>query len=129
MCANRPQVRQCLEAGVSFASINYRFREHAAIQEILRDAGRAIQFLRAHAKEYNIDPTRMAAFGSSAGAGTSLWLAFHDDLADPNATDPVLRESSRLTAAGSLEGQASYDLRDWKQIVGDSPFARPGRMG
>jgi acetyl esterase len=121
---NRPVVRQCLDAGVSFASINYRFREHAAIQDILRDAARAIQFLRAHAKEYNIDPTRIASFGSSAGAGTSLWLAFHDDLADPHSTDPVLRESSRLTAAGSLEGQASYDLRDWKQLLGDSPFAR-----
>ncbi|HVU86029.1 MAG TPA: alpha/beta hydrolase [Pirellulales bacterium] len=121
---NRPVIRQCLDAGVSFASINYRFREHAAIQDILRDAARAIQYLRAHAKEYNIDPARIAAFGGSAGAGTSLWLAFHDDLADPKATDPVLRQSSRLTAAGSLEGQASYDLRDWKQIVGDSPFAR-----
>ena len=28
-------------------------------------------------------------------------------------------------AAGSLEGQASYDLpRDWHHIVGDSPFER-----
>ena len=121
---NRPMVRQCLDAGVSFASINYRFREHAPIQDILRNAARAIQFLRVHAKEYNIDPARIASFGGSAGAGTSLWLAFHDDLADPRATDPVLRESSRLTAAGSLEGQASYDLRDWHYIVGDSPFER-----
>ncbi|MES1213762.1 MAG: alpha/beta hydrolase [Singulisphaera sp.] len=120
----RPFVRQCLEAGVSFASINYRFRDQAAIQDILRDAARAIQFLRAHAKEYNIDPTRIASFGGSAGAGTSLWLAFHDDLADPQAADPILRESSRLTAAGSLNGQASYDLRDWEKIVGRSPYQR-----
>ena len=121
----RPVIAQCLDAGVSFASINYRFREHAGIQDILRDAARAIQFVRAHAKEWNIDPTRIASFGSSAGAGTSLWLAFHDDLADPSATDPILRESSRLTVAGSLNGQASYDLRDWKEILGSSTFERP----
>ncbi len=121
----RPVIDQCLDAGASFASINYRFREHAGIQDILRDAGRAIQFVRAHAKEWNIDPARIAAFGSSAGAGTSLWLAFHDDLADPSATDPVLRESSRLTVAGSLNGQASYDLRDWEKILGPSTFERP----
>ncbi|MFO0946949.1 MAG: alpha/beta hydrolase [Planctomycetota bacterium] len=117
-------IRECLSRGVSFASINYRFRTQAPIQEILRDAARSIQYLRSHAKEWNIDPTRIAAFGGSAGAGTSLWLAVHDDLADPNADDPVLRESSRLTAAGLLNGQASYDLRDWEAIVGPAPFQR-----
>lgn len=115
---NSNVVNTCLQSGVSFASINYRFRNTAPIQEILRDAARAIQTIRSRAKEWNIDPERIASFGGSAGAGTSLWLAFHDDLADPNATDPVLRESSRLAAAGSLNGQASYDLRDWDQIVG-----------
>ncbi len=122
---NRPQVKQCLDAGVSFASINYRFREHAPIQDILRDAARAIQFIRSHAQDWNIDPARIAAYGGSAGAGTSMWLAFHEDLADPNAEDPVLRQSSRLTAAGSLNGQASYDLRDWAQVLGKSSFERP----
>ncbi len=119
-----PAVRQCLDAGVSFASINYRFREHAPIQDILRDTARAVQYLRSRATEWNIDPTRIAAFGGSAGAGSSLWLAFHDDLADPNSADPVLRQSSKLAAVGSLNGQASYDLRDWDAIVGPSPFQR-----
>lgn len=119
-----PAVQKALDAGVSFASINYRFREHAPIQDILRDAARAIQFLRTKANEWNIDPERIASYGGSAGAGTSLWLAFHDDLADPNASDPVLRQSSRLTAAGALNGQASYDLRDWDKIVGSAPMAR-----
>lgn len=118
-------IGECLQAGVSFASINYRFREHAPIQDILRDAARAVQFVRHHAAEWNIDPERIASFGSSAGAGTSLWLAFHDDLADAEADDPVLRQSSRLTAAGSLDGQVSYDLRDWEAVLGPSPFARP----
>lgn len=120
-----PMVAKCLAEGVSFASLNYRFREHAPIQDILRDAARAVQTIRSRAKEWNIDPDRIASYGGSAGAGTSLWLAFHDDLADPNSSDPVLRQSSRLTAAGSLEGQASYDLRDWEKILGPSEFARP----
>ena len=121
----RPVIAQCLDAGCSFASINYRFREHAGIQDILRRRGSGDSIRPRHAKDWNIDPARIASFGGSAGAGTSLWLAFHDDLADANATDPVLRQSSRLTAAGSLEGQASYDLRDWKGILGTSEFERP----
>ena len=103
------------------ASINYRFLEHTGLPGILRDAARSIQFLRANADRWNIDPERIAIFGGSAGAGTSMWLAFHDDLADPNAEDPVLRESSRVTAAGSLDGQVSYDLRDWNEYVGPPP--------
>ena len=99
-------------------AINYRFRQHAPIQDILRDAARAIQFVRLKAAEYNLDPQRIAAFGGSAGAGTSLWLAVHDDLADPKSDDPVLRQSSRLVAAGCMNGQATYDMTEWEQIVG-----------
>lgn len=117
-------VRTCLAQGVSFASINYRFREHAAIPEILRDAARAIQFIRSRAKEWNIDPDRIAAYGGSAGAGTSLWLAVHDDLAEPSSDDPIRRQSSRLAAAGMLNGQASYDLRDWEKVIGPAPYKR-----
>ncbi|MCX7014512.1 MAG: alpha/beta hydrolase [Candidatus Sumerlaeota bacterium] len=115
--AKASALARCLEAGASFASINYRFRQDAAIQDILRDAGRAIQFLRFHAKDYNIDPKRIACYGGSAGAGMSLWLAAHDDLADPKSDDPVARESSRISAAGCLNVQASYDLRKWGDIM------------
>jgi len=111
----------CLEAGCAFAAVNYRFRKHAPIQDILRDCARAVQFLRSKAKEWHVDPKRVASYGGSAGAGTSLWLAFHDDLADPSAADPVLRQSSRLACAGSINGQASYDLREWEAIVGPPP--------
>ncbi len=115
-------VQKCLDAGVSFMSVNYRFRKHAPIQDILRDAARAIQFMRHHAKKYNIDPKRIASYGGSAGAGTSLWLAVHDDLADSDNADPVLRQSSRLVAAGCLNGQATYNLLEWETLIG--PFKK-----
>ncbi len=113
-------VRACLDAGVSFAAINYRFRPETPIQDILRDCARAIQFLRSKSGEWNIDKTRVASYGGSAGAGTSLWLAFHDDLADPASDDPVLRESTRLTCAGANSTQATYDIVAWKSIFGDA---------
>ena len=115
--ASPAALREALDGGAAFMSINYRFREHAPIQDILRDAARAIQFVRADAARFHIDPKRIASFGSSAGAGTSLWLAAHDDLADPKSADPVLRQSSRISAAGSLNGQATYDLREWDRVI------------
>lgn len=113
-------VSECLAAGVSFAAINYRYRTDTPIQEVLRDCGRAIQFIRFKAAEWNVDKQRIAAYGGSAGAGASLWLAFHDDLADPQSPDPVLRESSRLACAGANACQFSYDIFKWVELFGDA---------
>jgi hypothetical protein len=106
-----------LDSGVSFASISYRFLPKTPIQDILRDCARAVQYLRCNAAKYNIDPKKVACFGGSAGAGSSLWLATHDDLADPKSDDPVLRESSRISAAACVMGQATYDLMEWQKII------------
>lgn len=114
-------VKQCLASGVTVATIHYRFLKDAPLREILRDSARAIQFLRYHSKKYNIDKMRIASYGGSAGAGTSLWLGSHKDLTDPNNADPVLRESSRLSAAGSLNGQFTYDFEKWEAVLGKYP--------
>lgn len=128
--ANSEMINGCLAAGVSFMAINYRFRDTAPIQDILRDCARSIQFVRSRAKDYNIDPRRIASYGGSAGAGTSLWLAFHPDLADPRNSDPVLRRSSRVAAAGALNTQATYNLRRWSEILGAGAetYERPGEV-
>jgi len=112
-------IQPYLDAGVSFAAINYRFRTSVPIQDILRDCARAVQFLRSKADDWNLDKLRFAAYGGSAGAGTSLWLAFHDDLADPANADPVLRESTRLVCAGANSTQVSYDLMRWAEVLGE----------
>lgn len=117
-------VAQYLEAGVSFAAINYRYRTTVPIQDVLHDCARAIQFLRSKSAEWNLDKTRVASYGGSAGAGTSLWLAFHDDMADPQNADPVLRESTRLTCAGSAAGQFSYDVLRWPEVLGADAVRR-----
>ena len=113
----RAALDKALADGASVMAINYRFREHAPIQDILRDTARAVQFARQEAERFAIDPRRIGAFGGSAGAGSSLWLAVHDDLANVNAKDPVLRQSSRLAAAACLNGQATYNLLEWDRLI------------
>lgn len=110
-----------LAEGVSVVSVEYRFVQEAGditppVKAPLHDAARAIQFIRSKAKEWNLDKTRLGATGGSAGACTSLWLAFHDDLADPKSDDPVARESTRLTCAAVQGAQTSLDpkqIREW----------------
>jgi hypothetical protein len=130
---NNP-IKRYLQEGISVAAINYRLIQQAMEQGVeppvkapLMDAARALQTLRSKAKEWNIDPNRIGATGSSAGACTSLWLALHDDMAEPSSSDPVARESTRLACAAVTGAQTSLDpvqLRDWisNSIYGGHAF-------
>jgi acetyl esterase/lipase len=104
-------LNQCLDSGISVVAITYRFSSQAIAPASFHDSARAVQHTRHNAKEWNIDPKRFAATGGSAGAGISLWLGFHDDLADADNEDPVLRQSTRLSCMFVSAGQSSYDPR------------------
>ncbi|MBN1675003.1 MAG: alpha/beta hydrolase [Kiritimatiellae bacterium] len=117
----RTSLARHLGAGYSVAAVNYRLTNVAPAPAAYLDCARALQFLRYNAKKWNLDKTRVASTGGSAGAGTSMWLAFHDDLADPGSSDPVARESTRLTCISVNNGQCSYDPR----FVAELGFPRP----
>jgi len=104
-------------AGITVAAANYRLSDAAPYPAQMHDSARALQFLRLHAKRYGIDPARAGAFGGSAGAGISQWLAYHDDLANPASSDPLLRQSTRLTAVAPFNAQSSYDPRFIKKLM------------
>ena len=117
-------LQECLNAGISVVSIEYRFIPEATADGLvppvkgpLQDAARALQFLRSKAAEWNIDKTRIAAVGNSAGGCSALWLALHDDLADPDSVDPVARESSRPCAAAGMAAQTSLDPQQMKAWI------------
>ncbi len=116
-------VEGLLAQGISVVAINYRFIKHAEAEGVtppvkapLHDAARALQFVRSKAKEWNLDQSRIGAAGGSAGACSSLWLAFHDDLADPQSNDPIARESTRLYCAAVTVAQTTLDpvqMKTW----------------
>ena len=112
-------------AGIAYANVEYRLLPKTRLDVILRDCARSIQFLRHYAQKFNLDKHRVAAFGESAGAGASLWLATRDDLANPQSADLVLRESSRLTAAGGFQVQSTYDVMQWPGLLGLPPERTP----
>lgn len=116
-----------LKAGISVAAINYRLMKHAQdvvppVKAPLHDAARALQFVRSKAKEWNVDPERIAAAGGSAGGCSSLWLAYHDDMADPDSEDPVARQSTRLLAAAVRGPQTTLDPQQMKEWMPNSRY-------
>lgn len=114
-----------LDAGVSVATINYRFMNEPpfGIPGSMDDAKYFLQFIRYNHQKFNVDKSRIACSGGSAGAGIALWLAFSDDMADKDNPDPVLRESTRLTAAGAFATQCTYDFWQWDDVIG-VPFTK-----
>lgn len=113
---SRVPITEWLEKGVSVASINYRYSTEAPLPAPVHDAARAVQFLRYKAGEFNLDPARIVLQGGSAGGCSSLWIAFHDDLADLSSADPVSRQSTRVLGAYAGSAQTSIDpvlLKAW----------------
>lgn len=126
-------LKRLLDSGISVAAINYRYNSQAIKAEIkppvqwpIGDAARAIQYLRSKSQELNIDPDGIAAQGGSAGACTSLWLALHDDLADPDSKDPIARQSTRLACVAVAGAQTSLDpkqMQEWIPNITYGPHA------
>jgi acetyl esterase/lipase len=122
-------IENYLKEGISVVAINYRYVSQALAAGIkppvkapLEDAARALQFVRSKAKEWNIDKERIGASGGSAGACSSLWLAFHDDMADPKSSDPIARESTRLWCAAVLGAQTTLDPQQMKEWTPNSKY-------
>jgi len=120
---------QYLAAGISVVSINYRFVTQALAAGVkppvrwpLEDAARALQFVRSHAQAWKIDAARIGATGGSAGACSSLWLAFHPDRADPKSKDPIARQSTRLWCAAVTGAQTTLDLQQMQAWTPNSRY-------
>jgi acetyl esterase/lipase len=88
----------------------------------LHDAARALQFVRSKAAEWNIDQTRIGATGGSAGACSSLWLAMHEDMAEPKSSDPIAHESTRLLCAAAVAAQTTLDPQQMKEWTPNSTY-------
>ena len=117
---NQNTINQLLSNNIAVATINYRLLEDGdtdGVLKCLNDSKRALQFMRRHASQMNIDKEKIVLWGGSAGAGTSLWLALQDDMADPDNADLVLRESTRVLGVSVSSPQTTYDFDKWVSHV------------
>jgi len=122
-------INETLSEGVAYATINYSLidvpgftpgattPDAEGVGKSLSDVKEALQFLRYNAKSFNIDPSKIAMYGVSAGAGSSLWLALSDDMIDESSENPLAQQSTRIRAAGAIETQGSYDLLRWETDI------------
>jgi len=109
-------IRYLLQNNIAFATIRYTYLnttgETEGIKKPMSDVKRALQYIRSRASDFNIDKYKIVLAGNSAGAGTSLWIAFNNNLADAQSSDPVLTESTRVKGVVARETQSSYNIEN-----------------
>jgi acetyl esterase len=108
-----PLLDACKKAGITVAAANYRYSTQAPFPGPFLDCARAVEFLRLHAGEYNINPRAVAATGASAGADMSLWLGFRSD------------QSTRISAVGAMNSQTTLDRRELRKLIGEKGANNP----
>ncbi len=115
-------IKFCLENGIAFASIGYRLinnngPDNEGVIKCLSDAKRGLQFIRYYSDDLQIDPTKIALQGSSAGASSSYWLGVRSDMADVTFDNPIYHETTRVCAVFISGPQSSLDLYRWETDV------------
>jgi acetyl esterase/lipase len=90
--------------GFVAVTINYRLSGEAPFPAALEDCKNAVRWLRAHAKEYNVDPDHIGAYGNSAGGHLALLLGMIGKDAGLEGDGPYQDQSSMVQAAVSDSG-------------------------
>ena len=103
-----PQLSLLAAQGYVIASVTHRSCFTAPAPAFLKDVKAALRFLRKNAAEYDIDPTRVCAYGTSSGGNTALLLGVTAD--DPAyETDDYAGESTRVQCVVDCFGPTDVD--------------------
>ena len=105
--------------GYTCVSIDYRLTGNfwpwpteKAVLDAQEDARAAVRFLRKNAQQYHLDTERIVIMGESAGAATTLWLAYaknaqyEGDSGNPGFTSKV---AGVLAISGEMKVQSYCD--------------------
>jgi len=95
--------------GYVCVTVNYRLLgEAAGIDDCIADVKCAVRWLRAHAEEYNVDPTSFGAYGNSAGAHLVSILGLCPKSAAMEGDGPYQAYSSMVQAVVASATPASF---------------------
>ncbi len=108
--------------GYVVSSIDYRLSQDAKFPAQIEDCKAAIRWLRVHSGEYGFDPTRVVAWGDSAGGHLASLLGTAGDDCEWGQTLPDV--SSRVQAVIDWYGRADLTKVSTDLSLADSPSAR-----
>jgi acetyl esterase/lipase len=109
-----------VRAGFAVASINYRLTQQATWPAQIYDCKAAVRWLRAHAKEYKIDPHHVGAWGASAGGHLAALLGTGGDVKELEGDEGNLDQSSDVQAVCDFFGPTDLTKIKDEHVAGDA---------
>lgn len=110
------QVNGALEGvkhGYAVVSVNYRLSGEAIFPASPEDIKAAIRFVRANAKKYQLNPTKLAAWGNSSGANMASLIGTTGDVKTfDNSKLGNAGQSSAVQAVVDWYGPIHFDQMD-----------------
>jgi acetyl esterase/lipase len=109
--------------GVAAYVLEYRLGPRYRHPAQLQDAQRAVRWVRAQAEKHGVDPRRVGLMGFSAGGHVTAMAGVTPGDGDPDAKDPVERQSARpdflVLAYPKITWDAKADTGILKTFLGD----------
>lgn len=121
-----------LKRGYAAVSLDYRLSGDAIFPAQIEDCKAAIRWLRAHAKEYNLDPNRIGVWGASAGGHLAALLGATGNTREFDVGEN-LDQSSAVQAVSDFYGPTDLVQMDAHAVPGatlihDSPRSPESRL-
>ena len=108
--ANLPCIARLASLGYVVAIVQYRESGVSVFPDPVHDARNAVRFMRVHAHEYAVDPTRVAIMGDSSGGHTATYAGIlHDDNTEHNLFPGVSAEVSCIV---NYYGSTDFTFED-----------------
>ncbi len=123
--AHVPELIAYAQAGYLVASVQYRLAGECRFPAQLNDIKAAIRYLRAHAKQLDIDPERIGVMGESAGGHLASLIGSTGETREFDEGD-YLDQSSAVQAACCLyppvNFQSMFEVLNARKKVENSPL-------
>ncbi len=103
-----PMAQQLAGKGYVAVTVEYRLSPEAQYPAAIHDLKAAVRWMRAHAAEYGLDTTKIAAYGCSAGAQLASFLGTTNGLAQFEGTEGHAEHSSQVQAVLNIDGIVSF---------------------
>ncbi len=122
-----PHAWTMAKAGLAAFAISYRFAPEHRWPAQIDDCKRALLFVHAHAKEFQIDPQRIGAFGYSAGGHLAALLGMVGATDDAEAKTPEVKLQVVVAGGAPVDFQnLRPNSRGYTFLFGDIPARLPG---
>lgn len=108
---------QLAQRGYVAVGVQYRLVPKHRFPAQIEDVKCAVRFLRAHAKDYNLDPDRMGAAGASAGAHLAMMLGTMDAKDGFEGSGGDADQSSKVQAVVAFFGPTDFTQKNFSAVA------------